>query len=89
MSSLNQLLLDVHQAFNEKGLDHAFGGALALMHYVADPRLTRDIDVNLFVKESEVESAAVSLASRRDNSSSLKGTSRQRIRKTYLRFVSH
>jgi len=62
MSSLNQLLLDVHRAFNDEKLDHAFGGALALMHYVADPRMTRDIDVNLFVSESEVERVLQSLS---------------------------
>lgn len=53
MSSLNQLLIDVHQAFLARGLDHAFGGALALMHYVGEPRMTRDIDVNVFVDESK------------------------------------
>lgn len=53
MSSLNQLLVDVHQAFLSRGLDHAFGGALALMHYVGEPRMTRDIDVNVFVDESK------------------------------------
>ena len=53
MSSLNQLLIDVHHAFIARGIDHAFGGALALMHYVGEPRMTRDIDVNVFVDESK------------------------------------
>lgn len=53
MSSLNQLLIEVHQAFLARGIDHAFGGALALMHYVGEPRMTRDIDVNVFVDESK------------------------------------
>ena len=62
MSSLNQLLIDVHRAFNDSKLDHAFGGALALMHYVAEPRMTRDIDVNVFVDESDIERILQSLS---------------------------
>ena len=36
------------QALASAGIDHAFGGALALAYY-AEPRATIDIDVNLFV----------------------------------------
>lgn len=38
----------VHRSLEEAGIPHAFGGALALTFY-AEPRETRDIDVNVFV----------------------------------------
>lgn len=43
------LVLAVDAALNEAGLDHAFGGALALMHHVEEPRTTWDVDVNISV----------------------------------------
>jgi len=49
MFTLNELIAEVHRSLTSAGLDHAFGGALALMHNVAEPRMTRDIDVNVFV----------------------------------------
>jgi hypothetical protein len=36
-----------HQALDDAGIEHAFGGALALAYYVEEPRATRDIDVNV------------------------------------------
>lgn len=42
------LIVAVHQQLDEASLPHAFGGALALA-YVAEPRGTVDIDVNVFV----------------------------------------
>ena len=53
MFTLNELIAEVHRALTTAGLDHAFGGALALMHNVAEPRMTRDIDVNVFVGTDE------------------------------------
>jgi hypothetical protein len=38
----------VHGHFEHLGVDHAFGGALALAYY-AEPRGTLDVDVNVFV----------------------------------------
>ncbi|MGI8984788.1 MAG: hypothetical protein ACR2HM_09705 [Acidimicrobiales bacterium] len=52
--SLVGLVSDVHGALSAAGLDHAFGGALALA-YVADPRGTVDVDVNVFVSTEEVD----------------------------------
>jgi hypothetical protein len=45
----------VHRSLEEAGIPHAFGGALALAYY-AEPRETRDIDVNVFVPAQESES---------------------------------
>ena len=39
----------LHQVLGAAGVAHAFGGALALAYY-AEPRVTVDIDVNLFVE---------------------------------------
>src|SRR3954471_3080600 len=41
----------LHKAFEEAGIAHAFGGALALAYY-AEPRVTVDIDINVFVAPS-------------------------------------
>lgn len=38
----------LHEALRGAGLPHAFGGALALAYY-AEPRPTRDVDLNLFL----------------------------------------
>jgi hypothetical protein len=38
----------LHEVLDVAGVPHAFGGALALAYY-AEPRVTVDIDVNLFV----------------------------------------
>ncbi len=47
------LIVAVHERLDEARLPHAFGGALAL-GYVATPRGTVDIDVNVFVPPSDV-----------------------------------
>lgn len=46
--SLPDKVLAIGRAFEEAGLVHAFGGALALSFH-AEPRTTVDIDVNVFV----------------------------------------
>ncbi|MCX7619499.1 MAG: nucleotidyltransferase family protein [Acidimicrobiales bacterium] len=48
MTSLVEAILAVDADFDRAQLGHAFGGALAL-GYVAEPRGTVDIDVNVFV----------------------------------------
>ena len=57
-----ELIFATHKALDEAGLDHAFGGALALMHYVAEPRTTWDVDVNISVikEDADVVIAALS-----------------------------
>ena len=41
----------LHETLDAAGIAHAFGGALALAYY-AEPRVTVDIDVNVFVEPS-------------------------------------
>jgi hypothetical protein len=50
---LVELIVAVHGHLDRARLDHAFGGALAL-GYVATPRGTVDIDVNVFVPPDEM-----------------------------------
>lgn len=50
-----ELIFSTHKALDDAGLEHAFGGALALMHYVAEPRTTWDIDVNINVVKQDAE----------------------------------
>ena len=49
MSVLGERLLAIHGALDQARLAHAFGGAIALAYCTAEPRGTRDIDVNVFV----------------------------------------
>ena len=39
--------LEVHEALEAAGVEHALGGALALAYHVAEARATRDIDLNV------------------------------------------
>jgi len=53
----------LHRLLEEAGIPHAFGGAIALSFY-AEPRETKDIDVNVFVpveRWREVREALASL----------------------------
>lgn len=60
--SLVGLVLEVHRQLAEASLSHAFGGALALA-YVAEPRGTVDVDVNVFTPFAEVDAILEVLAS--------------------------
>jgi hypothetical protein len=51
---LPSLIVAVHHRLDDASLPHAFGGALALA-YVAVPRGTVDIDVNVFVGADELD----------------------------------
>lgn len=42
-------ILVLHRALAGGGIGHGFGGAVALAYHVAEPRATRDIDVNISV----------------------------------------
>jgi len=55
MSLLGEKLLAVHAALDAAGLPHAFGGAIALAYCTADPRGTRDLDVNIFVEPARAD----------------------------------
>lgn len=48
-----ELVVSTHRHLSDGGVPHAFGGALAL-GYVATPRGTVDIDVNVFVPAAEI-----------------------------------
>jgi len=56
-----ELIVAVHHHLRGAGVSHAFGGALAL-GYVATPRGTVDIDVNVFVPPSGMDRVAAALA---------------------------
>lgn len=47
--TLAAALVGVHRSLAAAGLDHAFGGAIALAYCIPEPRATKDIDVNVFV----------------------------------------
>jgi hypothetical protein len=59
--SLIDLALRVHEHLDVAGIPHAFGGALAL-GYVAEPRGTVDIDLNVFVTAEQIDSVLDALA---------------------------
>jgi hypothetical protein len=50
MSVLASRLLAIHDALTAAGLPHAFGGAIALAYCTEEPRGTRDLDLNVFVR---------------------------------------
>jgi hypothetical protein len=50
VSVLAERLLAVHDSLAKYGLPHAFGGAIALGYCTLEPRGTRDLDVNVFVR---------------------------------------
>jgi hypothetical protein len=50
MSVLASRLLEIHDALSTAGLNHAFGGAIALAYCTEEPRGTRDLDLNVFVR---------------------------------------
>lgn len=52
--SLVERVLEVHRHLEERVVPHAFGGALALA-YVAEPRGTVDIDLNIFAPSTEID----------------------------------
>jgi hypothetical protein len=55
------LIVATHAALDEAGVEHAYGGALALAH-ITEPRATVDVDVNVFIPPTEMERVAAALA---------------------------
>jgi hypothetical protein len=53
MTSLADKALALDEALTTAGTPHAFGGALALAFHIAEPRGTRDIDLNIFVPTND------------------------------------
>jgi hypothetical protein len=56
MSDLAERVVAIETALRDARVPHAFGGALALAFHIAEPRGTRDIDVNVFVEETRAPS---------------------------------
>jgi hypothetical protein len=48
-------ILSIHNSLAEAAIDHGFGGAVALAYYVAEPRATRDIDLNIAVSTEQAD----------------------------------
>lgn len=60
-TELERKVLAVHRRLREAGMPHAIGGAVALGIY-AEPRPTKDIDVNVFVPAEREPSVRAALA---------------------------
>ena len=58
--SLDTKVIALHDALDQAAIRHAFGGAIALAYY-AEPRVTVDIDVNLFVSVGQSDRVARAL----------------------------
>jgi hypothetical protein len=58
--SLPEKVLAIDESLKNSRIAHAFGGALALAYY-AEPRVTIDIDVNVFVAADQFEIVAEAL----------------------------
>lgn len=52
--SFVEFVVEVHDTLDRAGMPHAFGGALALA-YVAEPRGTVDVDVNVFTPIEDLD----------------------------------
>jgi len=55
--TLPEKVVRLHKALKRRKMPHAFGGALALAYCTEEPRATRDIDMNVFVAEGDIETA--------------------------------
>jgi hypothetical protein len=60
-AELVEKLLAIHVALKARALPHAFGGAIALAYCVHEPRGTRDLDVNVFVKAAKAAEVLAAL----------------------------
>jgi hypothetical protein len=61
MSELVWKLLSIHDSLTTAGLRHAFGGAISLAYCTAEPRGTRDLDVNVFIPAERADEVAAAL----------------------------
>lgn len=63
MSTLGILdkVVAIHESLDTAGIEHAFGGALALAFHVEHPRATADIDVNISAPTNEAETVLAHL----------------------------
>jgi hypothetical protein len=58
---LPQKMLAIHEHLRDSGLDHAFGGALALAWCTQQARGTIDVDVNVFVGPERTDDTLAAL----------------------------
>ncbi len=63
MTSIADMIVAIDQHLGRAGVDHAFGGALALAWCTQAPRGTSDIDLNVFVGTDEVRRVLLALPS--------------------------
>lgn len=61
MTSLVTKIERLHRSLHGAGLAHAFGGALALAFCTAEPRATKDIDLNVFIGVDRIDELAAAL----------------------------
>jgi hypothetical protein len=59
--SVYEKMLALHDALTQAGIEHAFGGALALAWCTEQARGTIDVDINLFVPPEEQASVLAAL----------------------------
>ncbi|HEY2331370.1 MAG TPA: nucleotidyl transferase AbiEii/AbiGii toxin family protein [Acidimicrobiales bacterium] len=59
--TLAQRIVVLHERLDAAHLAHAFGGALALAFCTAEPRATRDIDLNVFVGVDRLDELLLAL----------------------------
>ena len=59
--NLPERLVALHRALSAGRIPHAFGGAIALAYWTADPRGTSDIDINVFVPVERAERVLAAL----------------------------
>lgn len=62
-SDIGSKLLAIHDALDRIGVRHAFGGAIALDYAIAEPRATRDIDINIAAPVEDAERILAALPS--------------------------
>jgi hypothetical protein len=55
LTSLVEKIVSLHASLQAAGIDHAFGGALALAYCTGEPRATADVDLNVFVSPRDAE----------------------------------
>ncbi len=55
IGNFNDRVKELHASLDAHGIPHAFGGAIALIYGVYEPRLTHDIDINISVPSDDVE----------------------------------
>jgi hypothetical protein len=63
MATLTHKVVQIERALSSAEIPHAFGGAIALAFHVGEPRATRDIDVNIFLRVERVTDVFAALPS--------------------------